>query len=240
MPNVPEHIGIVACSSEGAALCYRTICAEASSSLGDHCHPEVSINSPSLSTYCELLDIGDLRGVAKLMLESARKLQLIGAKFLICPDNTIHSAMHFVTPASPLPWIHIADVVAEEASARGFKKVGILGTKWLVESDVYPNALRRRDIIAVRPTATAAEIVHHSIMDELVPMRPVDGPRAALVDVIRGLAMMGCDAVVLGCTELPLAVTDDVSPLPALDSTRILARAALRWSVERAPPIPGV
>src|SRR2546423_8931198 len=133
-----RHIGIVACSAEGAALCYRTICTEGAQLLGAHAHPEVTLQSQSLADYMQCIYRDDWQGVGELMLASANKLARIGADFLICPDNTIHQALPYVLPRSPLPWLHIAEVVAEEAAARRFRRIGITGTKWLVESEVYP------------------------------------------------------------------------------------------------------
>ena len=124
---MPQHIGIVACSAEGAALCYKTICIEGAGLLGPHAHPEVSMHTHSLADYVERLDRGDRAGVAELMLSSAHKLASAGADFLICPDNTIHQAMDHVLPHSPLPWLHIAEVVAAEAKMRGYEKLGITG-----------------------------------------------------------------------------------------------------------------
>lgn len=227
----PLHIGIVACSAEGAALCYRTICAEAAALLGPHRHPEVSMHTPSLHRYVEALEAGDLEGVAALMLESADKLARIGADFLVCPDNTIHQAFDRVAPLSPRPWLHIAQGVADEAVRRGFRRLGITGTAWLVASDVYPRALGDRGLEWVRPSEQEREEVGRLIMDELV--RGVQSSRQ--VEVLQGVVGrmrdQGCDAVVLGCTELPLVLHDGNSPLPTLDSTRLLARAALRRAV---------
>lgn len=223
------HIGIVGCSAEGAALCYRTICTEGAALLdGAHRHPEVSMHTPSLHRYVERLDAGDLQGVADLMLASAQKLARAGADFLICPDNTIHQAFHLVQRRSPLPWLHIADVVAEEAQRRGFRKIGITGTHWLVASEVYPERLRAHGLAYARPSEEERVAVGRLIMDELVC--GVQTPRQVevLARVIEGLKRQGCDAVVLGCTELPLILHDGNSPLPTLDSTRLLARAALR------------
>lgn len=112
---MPHHIGIVACSAEGAALCYRTICAEGAQLLGPHAHPGVSMHTPSLAEYVDCLDRGDLQGVGELMLSSANKLAKAGADFLICPDNTIHQAFSYVEARSPLPWLHIAEVVVAHA-----------------------------------------------------------------------------------------------------------------------------
>lgn len=222
------HIGIVACSAEGAALCYRTICAEGARLFGPHGHPEVSMHTPPLADYVACLDRDDWRGVAALMLGSARKLASIGADFLICPDNTIHQALPDVVPDSPIGWLHIAEVVAAEAVERGFRKLGITGTRWLVDSEVYPDKLAARGLAFLRPAPEERDEVNRIIMDELV--RGVFDPAQVryFQRVIGRMKGHGCDAVVLGCTEIPLIMSDDNSPLPTLDSTRLLARAALR------------
>lgn len=229
----PGHIGIVACSAEGAALCYRTICAEGAQLFGAHAHPEISIHTPSLADYVACLDRGDWQGVAQLMLGSAGKLAAIGAEFLICPDNTIHQALPVVAPRSPLPWLHIAEVVAAHAARRGFGRLGLFGTRWLVDSDVYPAALAARGLAYVRPTAIERDELHRIIMDELVYGTVTPAARASLARIVERMTAEGCDAVVLGCTELPLILGDASSGLPTLDSTRLLARAALhraaRW-----------
>jgi len=225
------HIGIVGCSAEGAALCYRTICAEGAALLGPHAHPEVSMHTPSLAEYVRCLDRGDLEGVAGLMLASAAKLAAAGADFLICPDNTIHEAFALVERRSPRPWLHIAQVVAAEASRRQFRRVGVTGTSWLVRSTVYPDALAARSVECVRPSDAQREEVGRIIMDELVAGVFNPGSTAYLQTVIEGFKARGCDAVVLGCTELPLVLSDANSPLPTLDSTRLLARAALQRAV---------
>ncbi len=226
------HIGIVACSAEGAALCYRTICAEGSRLLGPHAHPEVSMHTPPLSDYVQCLEHGDLEGVGELMLASAGKLSAMGADFLICPDNTIHQAFAYVAPRSPRPWLHIAEVVAAEAVARGYRKLGITGTRWLVRSEVYPEKLTARDLQYVRPNAAECAETDRIIMDELVYGRFERSSVAWLEQLIERLKGRGCDAVVLGCTEIPLVIGEGNSALPVLDSTRLLARAAVRRALE--------
>jgi aspartate racemase len=232
---MPQHIGIVACSAEGASLCYRTLCAEGAQWLGTpHAHPEVSMHTPSLADYVACLERGDLPGVAALMLRSAHKLAAIGADFLVCPDNTLHQALPLVLPRSPRPWLHIAEVVADAAAARGFRRLGLTGTRWLVASDVYPAALDARGIEWVRPTDAEREETSRIIMDELVPGTVRPESVAYLQQVILRMQAQGCDAVVLGCTELPLVLDDSSSALPTLDSTRLLARAALQRAVGSA------
>ena len=186
------------------------------------------MHTHSLAAYVACLDRGDLAGVGDLMLSSAAKLHAAGADFLICPDNTIHQAMDRVRPRSPLPWLHIAEVVAAEASARGFRRLGLTGTRWLVESDVYPTALRRYGIDCVIPQLHERAQLGAIIMSELVNGIFDPASVAQFQTVIARLKdEEHCDAVVLGCTEIPLIIHDGNAALPTLDSTRLLARAAL-------------
>ena len=191
------------------------------------------MHTPSLSEYVACLERGDLEGVGELMLASAHKLEKIGANFLICPDNTIHQAFAYVMPRSPLPWIHIAEVVATEAVDRGFRRLALTGTKWLVDSDVYPEKLTAHGLKFKRPDAVERKEISRIIMDELVNGIFKAEAVAYLQQTIERLKQVGCDAVILGCTEIPLIIDDTNSPLPTLDSTRLLARAALRRAAGR-------
>jgi aspartate racemase len=229
---MPNHIGIVACSAEGAALCYRTVCVEGAALLGAHDHPEVSMHTHSLAEYMKCINRDDWNSVGDLMLSSAHKLAQSGADFLICPDNTIHQAFSYVEPKSPVPWLHIVDSVAEEAMSQGFRRLALTGTRWLVQSEVYPERLTARGLECVRPNADERAEINRIIMGELV--YGVFKPEAVAYfqRVIERLKKESdCDAVVLGCTEIPLIMNDANSPLPTLDSTRLLARAALRRAV---------
>jgi len=227
------HIGIVACSTEGAALCYRTISLEGAQMLGRHDHPQVSLHSYSLARYMKYADAGDWAGVAELMLGSAEKLASTGADFLICPDNTIHQAFDFVERRSPRPWLHIAREVAKEARSRQFKRLAVLGTRLLMEGPVYHEALKAAGIAYHFPGPDERERMNQIIFDELVNGRFMPRSLDYYVEAIRRMKKdEGCDAAVLGCTEIPLLVTPESSPVPVLDSTRILARAAVRKAVE--------
>jgi len=232
----PRHIGIVACSAEGAALCYRTLCAEGAQVLGTHDHPEVSMHTHSLATYMGCVNRGDWAGVGELMVSSAQKLAAAGADFLICPDNTIHQALPHVEPRSPLPWLHIAAVVADSAVGRGFRRLGLTGTRSLVESEVYPQQLTARGLEYVRPNANERDAIDRIIFDELVNGVLTHAAVEHFQRVIERMKGAGCDAVILGCTEIPLIMNDANSPLPTLDSTRLLALAALRHATETLLP----
>jgi aspartate racemase len=223
-----RHIGIVACSAEGAALCYRTVCLEGAQHLGALEHPEVSMHTHSFAAYMRCIDRADWPGVAELMLASAHKLARAGAQFLICPDNTIHQALPWVLRRSPLPWLHIAEVVASHAAERGFRHLGLTGTRYLVDSEVYPEKLAARGIAYVRPNPLERAEINRFIFEELIAGICSAAAVEYLQRVIARMRADGCDAVVLGCTEIPLIINDANSPLPTLDSTRLLARAALR------------
>jgi aspartate racemase len=228
---MPAHIGIVACSAEGAALCYRTICLEAGERMGRHHHPEVSMHTHSLGQYMRCIEAGDWRGVADLMISSAGKLAAAGADFFVCPDNTIHQAFDLVVARTSRPWLHIAEEVAAEARRRGHHRLGILGTQYLMEGPVYARKLEELYLEYAIPGKEQRRRINDIIFSELVQGRLTDTSRAFFHQVIRELKDRGCDAVVLGCTEIPLLVTPHDAPLPTLDSTRLLARAALRRAI---------
>jgi aspartate racemase len=229
---MPQHIGIVACSAEGAALCYRSICAGGADLLGPHAHPEISMHSYSLADYMRCIDQDAWQGVGELMLSSADKLAKIGADFLICPDNTIHQALPYIEARLPLRWLHIAEVVAAQAVGRQFRRLGLTGTRSLVDSEVYPEKLKARGLDYVRPNPEERDEINRIIMDELVYGVFKPEAVATFQQVIARMKEEGCDAVVLGCTEIPLLMNDANSPLPTLDSTRLLARMALRRAVQ--------
>jgi aspartate racemase len=228
-----KHLGIVAVSAEGAALCYRTVCVEGAALLGRHAHPEVTLHTYSLADYMHHIDAGDWHEVGEMLLSSAEKLRKAGADLLICPDNTAHEALDIVRARSPLPWLHIAEEVAAAAAERGYKRLLVLGTRYLMEGPVYPAKLRPRGLEYEIPDAESREQINILTFDELVYGRFEESTRTYFKDVIREAQGRGCDAVILGCTEFPLLISDADSPLPTLDSTRILARAALRAAVRQ-------
>jgi aspartate racemase len=227
-----KHIGIVAGSSEGAALCYRTICLEAPAILGEHNHPEITMNSMPLAEYMRHIYAGDWKAVGESLAASASKVAAAGANFAICPDNTFHQAFEYLIPRSPIPWIHIGRPVAEEAQRQGFRRLGILGTKYLMEGPVYPETLKEFQLERRIPDEADRLRINDIIFKELVNGIFLESSRLYFNEVTARLKAQDCDAVVLGCTEIPLIVRPDDSPLPTLDSTRLLARAALRKALE--------
>jgi len=227
-----KHIGIVGCSAEGAALCYRTICAESEARMGEHNHPEVSMHTYPLADYTPHFPSEDWDAVGDLMCRSATKLAAIGADFAISPDNTIHQAWEYVLQGSPIPWLHIADAVARQVKESGFNKVGITGTAFLTTGPVYPTALEKFGIAYEIPQASDRQEINRIIFGELVKGVFSSESKAYFNSVFDKFREQGCDAVILGCTEIPLLMDGVETPVPTLDSTRILARAAIDYALE--------
>jgi aspartate racemase len=223
-----KHIGIVGCSAEGAALCYRTLCLEAQGYMGEHMHPEITMHTFPLGDYLPAIKQDDHTAIAELMLSSARKLAGAGADFLICPDNTIHESFDIVEARSPLPWLHIADAVGEAAHSHGYQLLGLTGTRYLMTGPVYPERLKRHGIKCIIPSEVDRGKINAIIFSELVNGIVTESSRLFFNDVIEIFKSQDCTAAILGCTEIPLLVDPGDCPLPVLDSTRLLARAALK------------
>ncbi len=223
-----KHIGIVACSAEGAALCYQEICREALAVIGKNDHPRITLDSIPLASWMPSFDAGDDHVIARIMLDSTRVLAAAGADFAVCPDNTAHRAWELVQADTPIPWLHIVREVGAVAQARNFHRVGLLGTRFTMRSPLYPDVLASLGVQTVVPEGDDFEVVDRVIFSELVDGVFTAASRSAYCDAIGRLRDRGCDAVALACTEIPLLVGPDDSPLPVLDSTRILAAAALR------------
>jgi aspartate racemase len=205
---------------------------EAPAVMGEHMHPEVSMHTHPLADYMVHIRSGNWEEVAGLMLSSVRKLADIGAKFAVCPDNTIHQAFDIVVKDSPVPWIHIAEPVAGMAKSKGYKKLAILGTKYLMTSSVYPEVLKKYNISCLIPDEYDCNGIDMIIFRELVNGIFLEESRLYFNRIISKLREKGCDSAVLGCTEIPLLIDPDDCPLPTLDSTRLLARAALEESLK--------
>jgi len=227
-----RHIGIVAVSSEGAALCYRTICQEAPKLMGRFAHPEISMHTHSLEKYMAFLNKNDWDGVASLLIDSVNKVAACGADFAVIPDNTVHRVFDEVSEESPIPLISISENVADECRSRGYRTVGVLGTSWIMQGSVYRKALGVLRITMVVPDKEGQEIVNSIIFDELVAGEAKQSSAALLIKEIEKLKARGCQAVVLGCTEIPIVINPGNSPVPVLDSTRLLARKALDYALK--------
>jgi len=231
-----RHIGVLAHSADGAALCFLEMVREAGRRLGAHQHPEITLSILPMGPVLEAYERNDLPAVRAHLARTARRLADAGCDFFVCPDNTAHIDLELPREPLPLPGLHIAEVVAERARAERYTRVGLLGTKWTMEGPVYPAAFARHGIALRTPEPADRALVDEVIFGELTQGRLLDASRAEYVRIIDGLKRAGCDAVALSCTEIPLLITPEVSPLPTLDSTRLLAWAAVAVALgERMP-----
>lgn len=228
-----KHIGIVASSSEGASLCYRTICLEAAKYLGEHNHPEITMSSIPLAEHLKLIKTNDWIGLAKSMAYAANKTAYAGADFAICPDNTNHLAFHHLSKFTNVPFIHIAEAVISETYQKKYRKIGLLGTKYLMEGTVYQEYIDQYNLECAIPNETDRTIINKIIFEELVKGEITKESELLLLDIINKLGDKNCEAIILGCTELPLIINSTNSPIDVLDSTRLLAMAALKKAINK-------
>ncbi len=236
--NEPLHIGILAHSAEGATLSYRTVWQEGIRKLGAHEHPRITMSGGAMAPTLDLWERGDLAALRQIFWEDAERLAAAGADFFILPDNTAHIALEQPGPDFPIPCLHIAEVVAAQAETDGWRHIGVLGTNWTMEGPVYKEALARRSLERSIPAVEDREIIHNAIFDELCLGDFRAETQAEFIRVINDLQSGGCDAVALVCTEIPLLITEQMSPLPILDSTRLQAKAAVAVALgETAKPV---
>ena len=230
-----KHIGILAHSFEGATLCFRTACLEGVRQLGSHMHPEITMTCAPMSLLLEAWERSDNQTLRAAFMADALKLAAAGCDFFVCPDNTAHIALESLGDPFPIPALHIGEVVAEQAKRDGRTKVGILGTRYTMTGPIYPGALGRRLIDWAVPDEDDRRVIDDIIFNQLCLGVFTDESRDAYVAIIDKLKTEGCDAVALVCTEIPLLITQDISPLPILDSTRLLAAAAVEVAVGDRP-----
>lgn len=226
-----KHIGILAHSADGAALCFLEMVREAGRKLGAHQHPEITLSILPMAPTLDAYDSGDLEAVNAHLRKTAQRLADAGCDFFVCPDNTAHIALDAATVPYPLPGLHICEVVAQCAQADGRKRVALLGTRWTMTGPAYPAAFARAGVELLAPEPQERALIDTIIFEKLCQGVIDDSSRAAFVRIIERMGGAGCDAVALSCTEIPLLITPEVSPLPTLDSTRLLARAAVGVSL---------
>lgn len=222
-----KHIGIVGVTAEGAALCFRTICIEAVKILGVNKHPEISLHMRSFHEILAAQEQRNWNKVAGYLLDSITKLREMGAAFAIIPANSVHFALPTIRQKSPIPVLSIVEETADECMRQGYKRAAILGVGLTMRGGLYNETLRDRGIEPVLPPEGDIEALNRIIYDEIVPARVTEKSMQKLTKIVDKLKDNGCDVAILACTELPLVLSDGNSPLPLLDSTRILGKRAL-------------
>ncbi|MGD9981566.1 MAG: aspartate/glutamate racemase family protein [Hyphomonadaceae bacterium] len=230
------HIGILGHSADGSALCYLETVRESARQLGDHQHPEITMSLLPMGPTIPWWDALDFPKINAHLCATAQRLADAGCDFFVCPDNTAHLALDAAAEPYPLPGLHICDVVAGKAKAEGRRRIALLGTKYTMEGAAYRTACERHGLDMRVPGAADRELLNTLIFDELCMGKFTERATRAFLRVIEELKRDGCDAVALSCTEIPLIVTPENSPLPTLDSTRLLAHAAVAAAIGNTPP----
>jgi len=233
--NPMKTIGIVAHSAEGAALCFLTACREGSVQLGPHMHPNIVMSAVPMALSLPSWEANDHAAVGKFLAQGVRQVADAGADFYVCPDNTAHIALEQIADDLPLPGLHIAQVVCHEISTYGWKQIGLLGTRWTMTGPVYSTALKNRGLELLIPDQPTREILNAAIFDELCLGIFKPSTTDHFLRAIDDLKSRGAECVILGCTEIPLIVTPENSSLPTVDSTRLLARYAVREAINDRP-----
>ncbi len=230
-----KKIGICAHSYEGGALCFLTACRAGAEQLGPHLHPHILLSAIPMGLSMPAWEADDYEEIAKYLGQGVKELAQSGADFFICPDNTGHIVLEKIIDRLPIPGLHIADVVCQEIVARGWQKVALLGTKWTMTGTVYGEALERHGLMRMVPNDTARQHINEAIFEELCQGIFKPSTIDYFIEVIAALKTQGAECVILGCTEIPLIINADNSPLPILDSTRLLAQGAVRLVISSTP-----
>jgi len=230
-----KTLGIAAHSAEGGTLCFLTACREGAVHLGPHMHPTIVASAVPMGLSVPGWETGNYPTVARFLAQGVQLVADAGADFYICPDNTAHIVLEQIANDLPIPGLHIAEVVCHEITAQGWKHVGLLGTKWTMTGPVYAKALEKLGLERLIPDEPMRERLNAAIFDELCQGVFNEQTTELFIQAIAGLKARGAECVILGCTEIPLIITPDNSPLPTLDSTRLLAKYAVREAVNERP-----
>lgn len=230
-----KHIGIVAVSPEGSALCYREIYRYATRIIGQTGHPTVTIHNEPLQRYVEAVMRDDWHAVGELLAKSAKILAAAGAEFCIVPDNLMQHGVHLAESISPIPWLTMTELVAERIARDGRRAVGLIGTKMVMYGSTYQTHLGLKGVKVLIPDGDEADTVDGIIFRELIYGVVRQESERRLVGVMQHLRDAGCEGVILGCSEAPLLIRADNAPVPVYDPTSLLAEGAVRCAVGERP-----
>ena len=224
-----KTIGMIGGMSwESSAVYYRIVNREVQRRLGGVHSAKVLMWSFDLAEIEALQAAGDWRGAGQRMGEAGRALAQAGADFLIICCNTMHILAETVEDASGLPLLHIATPLGAAIATRGFRQVGVLGTKYTMKADFLRSPLvRDHNIDIITPIEDDAQETHRLIYEELSCGRFLDSSAGFLRAAIRRLADRGAEGVILGCTELSILVKPEESEIPLFDTTELHALAAV-------------
>jgi len=176
---------------------------------------------------------GKWKEIASSFIDIAKKLEQVGADFIILCANTMHKIADEIQNSVNIPLLNIVDVTAEKIVERGLKKVGLLGTKITMEDDFYKQRLKRRfNIEAIVPGSEEREIINKIIFNELTYNIIKQSSKQKYVKIINKLVLNGAEGIILGCTEIPLLIKKNDVNIPILDTTSIHAKAAVEYALK--------
>lgn len=230
-----KTIGIATHSVEGGTLCFLTACREGAVHLGEFMHPTIVLSAVPMALSMPGWQSNDHALVARHLEDGVRRVAKAGADFFICPDNTAHIVLESIVDELPIPGLHIAEVVCHDITSHGWESVGLLGTEWTMTGPVYGRALEASGLETFIPDKPMREQIHAAIFEELCNGILTEETTDLYLEAIHDLKARGAECVILGCTEIPLIITPENSPLPILDSTRLLARYAVREALDERP-----
>jgi aspartate racemase len=229
-----KRIGIVGgLSAESAAQYYLAITRAHQARFGNDDYPEIVMHSVSLGKWTEWAKAGDWEAVGRGLLDSAGRLAAAGAELGIIASNTMHLGFAALERASPIPFLSVVDVVAAELQRLGVATAAITGTRFTMTSSLYPEALSRRGIRVIVPGAPDLDAINAAIYGELVRGEVRPETRRAFLSAFGRLREAGAEAVIMGCTEIPLLMAghEEESPLPLVDTGRLHALAAYQVAI---------
>jgi aspartate racemase len=222
-----KHIGIVDITTIGACICINEIVSEAARQDSSGKHPEFTMHAFSFDIYKKLIVNQDWKNLAEVILESINTLKSISADFIIIPSNTPHFAIDIIQVKSPLPVLNLIEITANECQRRGCSRVAVLGTKFTMQGKLYDQLLRDRYIIPLIPNDMVCERIHNLIMNEIISSKI--NPQT-VEQVKLDIQKLECDTVILGCTELPEVYNKANLGVEVIDTTRLIAHAALEFA----------
>ncbi|TYB57647.1 aspartate/glutamate racemase family protein [Nonomuraea sp. PA05] len=213
-------------SWESTVIYYQIINQRVRERLGGSHSANSLIWSVDYTTVEDLVFAGRWDEVSRMLTGAGRKLEEAGAEVLLVCSNTFSRVSDDVARAASVPVLHIADVVAAQARARGMRRVGLLGTRFTMEQPFYRDRLAAQGFEVVVPPREQRELVHRVIFEELVRGVLRESSRDAFARIVAGLADAGAEGVILGCTEIELLISEKDTAVPVLPSARLHAEEA--------------
>lgn len=227
-----KTIGIIGgMSPESTALYYHLINRAVNAKLGGNHSAEILLFSVNFEQIAQHQRNAQWNEAGKILADAARKLENIGADFIILATNTMHKVAHHIENAINIPFLHVVDVLADEIKSQGKQTVGLLGTQFTMSDSFYIDRLKHNGITVMTPNETEQAEIHRIIFEELCVNKILPQSKQIYLDIIRKLEQQGAQGIILGCTEIGLLIKQKDYPLPLFDTTEIHSLAAVDFAL---------